>query len=70
MPGEVQYLFVVPEYRRQRVATGLLRLLADWFRKVGAKRVCVNVDVESPAATPFYESVGVNRTGFVGGPIP
>jgi GNAT superfamily N-acetyltransferase len=56
--GEVQYLFVAPAYRRRGVATALLRLLADWFRKESAQRVCVCVDADSPAAQPFYDSVG------------
>ena len=58
--GEVQYLFVAPEFRRRGVATGLLRLLADWFGSARAQRVCVCVDAESPAAQPFYESAGAS----------
>ena len=56
--GEVQYLYVVPEHRRSGVATGLLRMLTEWFRKKGIERVCVNVNVESPGAGPFYSSRG------------
>jgi GNAT superfamily N-acetyltransferase len=58
--GEVQYLFVAPEHRRRGVAKALLRLLADWFSKAGAQKVCVCVDADSPAATPFYQSVGAS----------
>jgi GNAT superfamily N-acetyltransferase len=58
--GEVQYLFVVPEFRRRGVATALLRLLADWFCKARALKVCVCVDADSPAAKPFYESAGAS----------
>lgn len=56
--GEVQYLYVAPPYRRQGIATALLRLLAAWFRTQGAVKVCVNVDVESPPAPPFYLRCG------------
>ena len=56
--GEVQYLFVAPERRRQGVATALLRLLASWFTETGVRKVCVCVDADSPAAKPFYERVG------------
>jgi GNAT superfamily N-acetyltransferase len=56
--GEVQYLFVAPENRRQGVATALLRLLASWFTETGVSKVCVCVDADSPAAKPFYERVG------------
>jgi GNAT superfamily N-acetyltransferase len=56
--GEVQYLFVAPEYRRRGIATLLLRSLAQWFGEAAARKVCVCVDADSPAAKPFYESVG------------
>jgi GNAT superfamily N-acetyltransferase len=58
--GEVQYLFVAPAYRRRGVATSLLRLLAGWFREQRATKVCVCVDADSPAALPFYESLGAS----------
>jgi GNAT superfamily N-acetyltransferase len=58
--GEVQYLFVAAEYRRRGIAAALLRLLAGWFREHGATRVCVNVNIDSPAAAPFYASRGAS----------
>jgi GNAT superfamily N-acetyltransferase len=58
--GEVQYLFVSPDFRRRGVATALLRLLADWFGSACAQKVCVCVDADSPAAKPFYESAGAS----------
>ncbi|HEX3142388.1 MAG TPA: GNAT family N-acetyltransferase [Pyrinomonadaceae bacterium] len=57
--GEVQYLFVSPEFRRRGIATGLLRLLAEWFQSEGVREVCVALANDSPPeAKPFYESVG------------
>jgi GNAT superfamily N-acetyltransferase len=57
--GEVQYLFVAPRYRRRGIGSALLRLLADWFHKQGARKVCVGVADDSPTeARPFVESVG------------
>jgi GNAT superfamily N-acetyltransferase len=56
--GELQYLFVAPEYRRHGVATTLLRHLAAWFRDHDATRVCVDVNLDSPSAAPFYERLG------------
>lgn len=56
--GEVQYLYVNPNYRRIGIASALLRRLADWFGKQNALRVCVNVDPDSPAAAPFYARHG------------
>lgn len=58
--GEVQYLYVTPEYRRHGIATALLRLMAAWFHAQNATRVCVNVNVDSPAAAPFYVSRGAS----------
>ncbi len=56
--GELQYLFVALEYRRQRLATTLLRHLAAWFRDHDATRVCVDVNLDSPSAAAFYERLG------------
>jgi GNAT superfamily N-acetyltransferase len=56
--GEVQYLFVVPAFRRKGAATELLRLMATWFGEQSAHKICVNVNDESPAAEPFYQSTG------------
>jgi GNAT superfamily N-acetyltransferase len=66
--GEVQYLFVAPACRRRGIAAALIRLLAGWFGEQGVAKVCVNVDIDSPAAEPFYVSVGasaLNRHWYV-----
>jgi GNAT superfamily N-acetyltransferase len=52
--GEVQYLYVAPDYRRLGVGRNLFRKLAAWFAEQDALRVCVNVDAHSPGARPFY----------------
>jgi GNAT superfamily N-acetyltransferase len=57
--GEVQYLYVLPEYRRRGVAAGLLRQLAGWFVEHEARRVCV--DVGSEGGRRFYESQGAKE---------
>ncbi len=56
--GEVQYLYVVPAFRRSGIASMLLRQLAEWFEAQGSARICVDVNEESPGATPFYASHG------------
>jgi GNAT superfamily N-acetyltransferase len=56
--GEVQYLYVTPHYRRYGVARSLLRRAAQWFQAQGIGRVCVNADIESPAAVAFYTAEG------------
>ena len=54
--GELQWIYVVPEHRRTRVATKLLRLLAQWFLVYDARSVCV--DVGDDSARPFYRRHG------------
>jgi GNAT superfamily N-acetyltransferase len=56
--GELQYLYVVPSYRRRGVARDLLRCLARWFDTQGIQRVCVNADIENAEAVPFYCAQG------------
>jgi len=57
--GEVQYLFVSPDFRRRGIATELLRRLAAWFESQGAQKVCVALaDDSPPEAKPFFESAG------------
>ncbi|HSS19430.1 MAG TPA: GNAT family N-acetyltransferase [Pyrinomonadaceae bacterium] len=56
--GELQYLFVAPPYRQQGIAASLVRLLANWLVQQGSLKVCVNVNLDSPAAAPFYLSLG------------
>lgn len=58
--GEVQYLFVAPAYRRRGIASALIRLLAKWFQEQRAAKVCVGVAADSPAARPFYDSLGAS----------
>jgi GNAT superfamily N-acetyltransferase len=50
--GELQWIYVMPAYRRAHVASELLHLLAKWFVDNGAHRICV--DVGSEYARPFY----------------
>jgi GNAT superfamily N-acetyltransferase len=66
--GEVQYLYVAPAFRRRGVAGELLRCLAAWFVDRGMHRACVNVDVESEGAAPFYRLLGatpLNRHWYI-----
>lgn len=55
--GEIQYLFVASALRRRGIARELLARLAEWFAGRGVSRVCVNVNLESPGARPFYLSL-------------
>ena len=59
--GELQYLYVSPESRRSGVASGLLDLLARWFRTQGAARICVDVEPANARARAFYFSRGATE---------
>jgi GNAT superfamily N-acetyltransferase len=64
--GELQWIYVAAGHRRSRVASALLRHLAEWFLAHGARRVCV--DVGDDAARPFYRrhgAVELNRHWMV-----
>ncbi len=50
--GELQWIYVVEEYRGGQVASELLRLLAAWFVQRSALRICVDVGAER--ARRFY----------------
>jgi ribosomal protein S18 acetylase RimI-like enzyme len=52
--GELQWINVGPEHRRNGVASGLLRMLASWFINHKAKRICVDVDPVNSIARRFY----------------
>jgi GNAT superfamily N-acetyltransferase len=52
--GELEWINVIPGYRRAGVATALLRLLAEWFADQKAWRICVDVDRANLAARSFY----------------
>jgi GNAT superfamily N-acetyltransferase len=56
--GELEWISVRPEYRGQKIASHLLRLLAEWFRDQAASRVCVDVDPANLTARAFYASHG------------
>ena len=52
--GELQWVYVTPEYQGREIATMLLRQLAAWFVQQGARRICVNVEPANTRARAFY----------------
>jgi ribosomal protein S18 acetylase RimI-like enzyme len=52
--GELEWIDVVPDYRRCGVASELLRRLAKWFAEQGASKICVDVDPANKIARSFY----------------
>jgi GNAT superfamily N-acetyltransferase len=57
--GELQWIYVLPEYRGGGVAPRLLMLLAEWFIARGAVRICV--DVGHPSGRRFYKKHGATQ---------
>jgi len=53
--GELEWINVIPSYRRQGIARKLVKLLADWFIQNKAKTICVD------GSGPFYEKLGATQ---------
>ena len=56
--GELEWINVIPERRGNGIAAELLRLLAGWFVKQEALRICVDVDSANTIARHFYARHG------------
>ncbi|HKR32751.1 MAG TPA: GNAT family N-acetyltransferase [Terriglobales bacterium] len=50
--GELEWIDVIRERRRQRIGSEMVRILARWFAEQNARRVCV--DPGNPSARQFY----------------
>lgn len=56
--GELQWIDVSRDHRRNGIAGLLLRAIAAWFAEQAASRVCVNVAPENSAARGLYTKYG------------
>lgn len=56
--GELEWINVVPERRGGEIAPELLCLLAAWFGRHEASRICVDVDPANTIARRFYTRHG------------
>lgn len=56
--GELEWINVIPEQRGSGIASELLRLLAGWFVRQKALRVCVDVQPTNTLARCFYRRNG------------
>src|SRR5712664_1008521 len=59
--GELEWINVIRERRGSVVASVLLRLLAAWFAKQKASRICVDVDPANTTARRFYMRHGADN---------
>ena len=51
--GELQWLFVLPQWQRRGIATALLKSLAQWFGRLHSTRVIVDAPPDNPSRA-FY----------------
>lgn len=56
--GELQWINVLPDYRKRGVSTNLLKELTKWFLTQEALKICVNADPENHVAQRFYRKHG------------
>jgi len=63
--GQVVRLAVLPEVRRQGIATRMIAEALDVFRRSRVRRVVLNTQQDNVPAQAFYERCGFQRTGEV-----
>ncbi|MCM3623272.1 GNAT family N-acetyltransferase [Brevibacillus borstelensis] len=63
--GQIDEVYVVPEYRRQHTAKALVAEMNDWFQRQEVSAVSVLVDVENTSAQKFWEKIGYGKEFFV-----
>lgn len=56
--GELEWIDVVAARRGSGIAYGLLTLLAEWFVKQNALKICVDVQPSNTVARKFYRKRG------------
>ena len=59
--GELEWINVICHRRGSGVTSELLHLLAGWFSKQKASRICVDVDPSNTTARRFYTRHGAER---------
>lgn len=57
--GELEWIDVIRERRRQGIGSEMVRLLARWFAEQDARRVCV--DPGNPTARQFYAQLNAQN---------
>ena len=58
LTGEIDSIFVAPQYRGQGIGTLLMEKALDWLKVKGAKKNIVSIAVGNEQAYVFYEQFG------------
>lgn len=61
--GELQWIDVLPEWRRRGIAAQLLGAMLGWFAANAMHRICVNVEPANEAARALYTRFGAEAFG-------
>ena len=59
--GELEWINVIPEYRKKGVASELLHYLTKWFVEQHSTKVCIDVAAENTPAQKFYRKHGAKN---------
>jgi ribosomal protein S18 acetylase RimI-like enzyme len=59
------HLFVIPEYRKQGIATRLVRYAFDAMKREGIKRVGIFIHKTNPGAQAFWTKMGFEKVDIV-----
>ncbi len=57
--GDIEELYVKPNFRRMKVATALVHAITDWMREKGASTVRAQSALESTPTRAFWSTVGI-----------
>ncbi|MCI1696177.1 GNAT family N-acetyltransferase [Aneurinibacillus aneurinilyticus] len=63
--GQIDELYVLPEYRRQKTAQAIVEKLNRWFQYKDASFVYVFVDLDNKLAQNFWESSGLSKEFYL-----
>jgi len=65
--GHIVSIAIVPEYRRQKIGTNMLKQAIDAVKQKGAKEIFLEVRVTNFAAIDLYEKEGFKKTKVIPG---
>ncbi|MDA7026836.1 GNAT family N-acetyltransferase [Bacillus sp. CLL-7-23] len=63
--GQIDEVYVAPQYRRQKMAKHLVNDLMDWFHQNAVSFIHVQVDLENESALHFWERMGLEKEFIV-----